>query len=343
VDADRRVAIVQGSDDPKTNHLWELPLDGGPPRALTSGRGEHVGSFARRSRAYAVTSQSLESPPVVNVFRADGAPAGVLPSDSVPVPAPPNVEFLRVAGLEAALVRPRDFTAGRKYPVLVWIYGGPSEGEVRDALGASEFVRLQAAADRGYLVFTADNRGLANRGRAFERAIRGDFATLLLEDQVGALREAAGRIPEMDLSRVGIYGWSFGGYAAALAVAARGDVFHAAVAGAPVVDWLDYDTHYTERYLGLPDVDPEAYRRSSVLTYASKLERPLLIVHGTADDNVYFLHSLRLADALFRLGRKAELVPVANTTHLVRRDPEAALALERRTAAFFDEHVRDRR
>jgi dipeptidyl-peptidase-4 len=343
VDATRGVAIVQGSADPKTNHLWELPLDGGAPRALTSGRGEHEGVFARASRAYAVTSQSLESAPGVTVFRAEGTPAGTLPSDSVPLPSPPNVAFLRAGGLEAAVVRPRDFVAGRKYPVLVWIYGGPSAGEVRDSIGASEFVRLQAMADRGWIVFTADNRGIANRGRAFERAIRGDLATPLLEDQVRALRDAAAGISEMDLGRVGIYGWSYGGYAAALALAARGEVFHAAVAGAPVVDWLDYDTHYTERYLGLPADNPEGYRKSSVLAYLSGLKRPLLIVHGTADDNVYFLHSLRLADALFRLGKPAELAPIVGTTHLARRSPDTGLALERRTAEFFDAHLRNPR
>lgn len=343
VDTARRVAIVKGSDDPKTDHLWELPLDGGSPKALTSGRGVHDGAFASRAPIYAVTAQSLLAPPVVSVRRADGEVVGTLPSEGVPLPAPPNVELLNVAGLEAAVVRPRDFAPGRKLPVLVWAYGGPSAGEVRDSLGDSEFVRLQAAADRGYLVFTADPHGLSNRGRAFERAIRGDFATTLLDDQVRALEEAARRVPEMDLTRVGIYGWSFGGYTTALAVCARGDVFHAGVSGAPVVDWLDYDTHYTERYLGLPSENPDGYRRSSVLTYAPKLERPLLIVHGTGDDNVYFLNSLKLADALFHLGRPAELVPVANATHLLRRKSESAVALERATARFFDEHVRDRR
>jgi dipeptidyl-peptidase-4 len=160
---------------------------------------------------------------------------------------------------------------------------------------------------------------------------------------VRALRDAATKVPEMDLGRVGIYGWSYGGYAAALAACARGDVFHAAVAGAPVVDWLDYDTHYTERYLGLPDENPEGYRKSSVLAHASGLERPLLVVHGTADDNVYFLHSLRLTDALFRLGKPVEFAPIANTTHLARRGPATGVALERRTAQFFDAHVRHRR
>ena len=127
-------------------------------------------------------------------------------------------------------------------------------------------------------------------------------------------------MPELDISRVGIDGWSFGGYMAALAVLKRPDVFKAAVAGAPVVDWLDYDTHYTERYLGLPQEHPEAYEKSSLLTYArdmGKPMRPLLLIHGTADDNVYFFHTLKLSDALFRAGKPHDLLPLSGLTHMV--------------------------
>ena len=121
----------------------------------------------------------------------------------------------------------------------------------------------------------------------------------------------------MDLGRVGIYGWSFGGYLAALAVHRRPDVFAVGVAGAPVVDWRDYDTCYTERYLGLPDDNRAGYDESSLVTYAPGLARPLLLIHGTTDDNVYFLHSLKLADALFRAGRDFELLPLQGFTHMV--------------------------
>src|SRR5262249_18821097 len=138
-----------------------------------------------------------------------------------------------------------------------------------------------------------------------------------LDDQVAGLKALGQRFPEMDLDRVGIEGWSFGGYLAALAVLKRPDVFKAAVAGAPVVDWLDYDTHYTERYLGLSDSDAGAYREASLLSYAADLRRPLLLVHGTADDNVYFRHTLKLADALFRAGKEFELLPLSGLTHMV--------------------------
>src|SRR5205085_1654975 len=146
------------------------------------------------------------------------------------------------------------------------------------------------------------------------------------------------KFPEMDPARVGVYGWSFGGYMAAQAVLRRPDVFRAAVAGAPVTDWHDYDTHYTERYLGVPGKDDAAYKEASLLTWAGGLKRPLLLVHGTADDNVYFRHTLRLADALFRSGRDFEVLPLSGLTHLVP-DPVVMQNLYGRFARFFREHL----
>jgi dipeptidyl-peptidase-4 len=142
----------------------------------------------------------------------------------------------------------------------------------------------------------------------------------------------------MDLSRVGIMGHSFGGYMAALAVLRRPDVFHAAIAAAPVTDWLDYDTHYSERYLGVPDHDPSVYEANGLLKYAAGLSRPLLIVHGTADDNVHFTHTLKLADALFRAGRPFEFLPMAGQTHMFYR-PELQLRYWQRIFRFFRTHL----
>ncbi|HEY0839048.1 MAG TPA: prolyl oligopeptidase family serine peptidase, partial [Vulgatibacter sp.] len=138
--------------------------------------------------------------------------------------------------------------------------------------------------------------------------------------------------------RVGIYGWSFGGYFSSLAVMKRPDVYQAAVAGAPVIDWLDYDTHYTERYLGLPEAQPDSYESSSVLAFAKDLSRPLLLIHGTADDNVYFSHALRLSDALFRAGKPHEFLPLAGFTHMVP-DPLVTTRLYGRISSFFQEHL----
>jgi len=146
-----------------------------------------------------------------------------------------------------------------------------------------------------------------------------DFA-VALEDQVDALHAAAERFGFLDTSRVGIRGWSFGGYLAAMAALRRPDVFHAAVAGAPVTDWRLYDTHYTERYLGHPDEEPEVYRRNSILEDAGRLDRPLMLIHGLADDNVVVAHTLRLSAALFEANRRHELTLLPNVTHLSRSE-----------------------
>jgi dipeptidyl-peptidase-4 len=269
-----------------------------------------------------------------SVHRPDGTAIAAVPSVAADPPLRPGVEVRRVGprGLWASVVKPRDFRPGRRYPVLVEVYGGPVHLE---PVLRQDKVLSQWKADQGFIVVSVLNRGATMRlGRSFERAVKGDFAGPTLDDQVDGLRALAAEIPEMDLSRVGITGWSFGGYMAALAVLRRPDVFHAAVAGAPVADWRDYDTHYTERYLGLPSEAPGAYERSSLLGWVKEPSRPLLLVHGTADDNVHFLHSIRLADALFRAGRPATFVPLAGTTHLPA-DPPAREMLLRSEVDFL--------
>jgi dipeptidyl-peptidase-4 len=184
----------------------------------------------------------------------------------------------------------------------------------------SLWLEAQWIADQGFAVVVADGRGTPGRGPAFERTVYRDLAHPPLEDQVEALHGAAEQVPELDLGRVGIKGWSFGGYLAALAVLARPDVFHAAVAGAPVTDWHFYDTYYTERFLGHPGTELEAYERSSLLSLAPGLERPLLIVHGFADDNVFAVHTLRLSSALLVAGRTHNVLPLPGVTHVASRE-----------------------
>jgi dipeptidyl-peptidase-4 len=168
--------------------------------------------------------------------------------------------------------------------------------------------------------------------------VRGDLATPVLEDQVEALHALAQVEPRLDLARVGIRGWSFGGYLAALAVLRRPDVFAAAVAGAPVTEWRLYDTHYSERYLGHPDRDPEAYDRSSLLGDAARLDRPLLLIHGLADDNVVAAHTLRLSAALLAAGRPHQVLPLTGVTHMASEE-EVAENLLLLQLEFLREHL----
>jgi dipeptidyl-peptidase-4 len=203
----------------------------------------------------------------------------------------------------------------------------------------------QWLAEHGCIVVALDNRGTPRRGRAWERAIKGQLGDVPLADQVAGLQALGRQHPELDLERVGVYGWSFGGYLSALAVLRRPDLFKVAVAGAPVVDWRDYDTHYTERYLDLPQSDPESksaddsYARSSLLSHADKLSRPLLIIHGTADDNVYFFHSLKLVDALFRAGKRFDFLPLPRVTHQIA-DPLVREQLWGQVARYLMESLR---
>lgn len=332
-------------NDPTQERLFRVSLAGGTPEEVPVGEGpaQVWATLSEDGSALLVTRAAERQMPRSAVYRPDGGRLVELPSAAVEPPIQLTAEIRKVGpgdGLWATVVRPVGMVPGRKLPVIVSVYGGPTvrawplHGAARQA---KDRLLDQWFADRGFVVVSSEGRGTPRRGRAFERAIKGDLS-LPLEDQVTALRALAAEVPEMDLSRVGIYGWSFGGTMAAMAVLRRPDVFKAAVAGAPVVDWHDYDTHYTERHLGLPQERPEAYARSSLLQGAASPARPLLLVHGTADDNVYFFHSLKLADALFRAGRPFEFLPLAGDTH-ISLDPEGTERLWLRAATFFRGHL----
>lgn len=203
-------------------------------------------------------------------------------------------------------------------------YGGPHGRRVVAA--HNPYLTSQWFADQGFAVIVADGRGAPGRSPAWEKAVRDDF-TLTLDDQVEALHSLAGRFP-FDLSKVAMRGWSYGGYLSALAVLRRPDVFHAAVVGAPVADWRLYDTHYTERYLGDPARQPEVYAHSSLVTDEGLSEpadevRPMMIVHGLADDNVVVAHALRLSSALLSAGRPHEVLPLSGVTHMTPQEQVA--------------------
>jgi dipeptidyl-peptidase-4 len=315
--------------------------EGGQPEVVPTGHeGPRVqqAALSKENARLVVTTSTPTTMPVWEVF-GEGKRVGELPSVAEAPPFMPKVELRKVGegeGFWSAVLRPRNAVRGQKLPVIVEVYGGPTATVVHAS--ARENLLPQWIADQGFLVVKFDNRGTQGRGRDWERAIKFDFAGPTMDDQVAALHALAKVVPELDLARVGMEGWSFGGYMSALAVLKRGDVFKAAVAGAPVVDWTDYDTHYTERYLGVPQEHPEAYAKSSLLTYAPNLKGSLLLIHGTADDNVYFLHSLKLSNELFRNGRPHDLLPLAGFTHMLP-DPLVTERLWQRIVGFFREKL----
>ena len=237
----------------------------------------------------------------------------------------PTVQLTKVGArdLSVGLVLPRDHQRESPLPILMDPYGGPHFQRVMAA--RERWLEPQWLADQGFAVIVADGRGTPGRGRRWARAVRGDLAGPVLDDQVTALHELAALHPYLDLTRVAIRGWSFGGYLAALAVLRRPEIFHVAVAGAPVTEWRLYDTHYTERYLGVePDgADRSAYDGSSLLHDAAALRRPLLLIHGIADDNVVVAHSLQLSQRLTESGRLHAVLPLSGITHMT---PQEAVA-----------------
>jgi dipeptidyl-peptidase-4 len=235
----------------------------------------------------------------------------------------PNVTIHRVGDdeLAVAVLLPHGEIEG-PLPVLLDPYGGPHAQRVLSARSA--YLSSQWFADQGFAVIVTDGRGTPGRGTEWERAVYHDLAGPVIEDQVRALDavtvELKAQSIELDRDRVGVRGWSFGGYLAALAVLTRPEVFHAGIAGAPVTEWRLYDTHYTERYLGDPFTDPEPYDVSSLLPLADQLTRPLLLIHGLADDNVVAAHTLQLSSALLAAGKAHEVLPLSGVTHMTPQE-----------------------
>ncbi|MEV5559578.1 prolyl oligopeptidase family serine peptidase [Nonomuraea wenchangensis] len=318
LDVDHDSVLFSASGDPTEIQLWTW--DGHSLLPVSTRSGVFSGRMA--GGVGVLAEQSLDTEGVsVTVVRRDGM--------AVPIPSyaeRPGLDLRVSIGrsgrreLATAVVLPSWHEQGSgKLPVLMDPYGGPHAQRVLNRRGA--FLESQWFAEQGFAVVVADGRGTPGRGTAFERAVLNDLATPALEDQVDALQGVAEQYgDDLDLSRVAIRGWSFGGFLAALAVLRRPDVFHAAVAGAPVIDWRLYDTCYTERYLGHPDEQPEVYENSSLLADAAKLERPLMIIHGLADDNVVAAHTLRMSSALLAAGRPHTVLPLSGVTHMTPQE-----------------------
>ncbi len=339
-ESDRSI-VVSGGSDPRERHLYRFSLEGkGQPQPLTREPGRHLAVFGDNKEEFLHRFDLVDGRSGWEVVRStDVKQIAALPSVAERPSSLPKVELLRSEGsrpMDAAIVRPRAFKKGERYPVILDVYAGPHSKQV--LAQPARYMIDQWMADRGYIVVALDGRGTPGHGREWERAIRGNLIKVALEDQVAGLEALAKREPAMDLKRVGVVGWSFGGYFSAMAAMQKPDVFRCAVVGAPVVTWVNYDTFYTERYLGLPSENAEGYRASNVLTYAKDLRRPLLLIHGLTDDNVYPQHSMQLADALFNAGKTFNFLPLLGT-HMVS-EPLLRLRRQTRVMDFFDAELK---
>jgi dipeptidyl-peptidase 4 len=312
--------LFAGYEDPTELHVWR-GAGGEAPERLTTEAGVHL---AARAADVLVVASELPSRQLrrVRVLRDGEAVAEIRSLAEEPVlDAAPRFSVVGPRELRAALFTPGGAEPDAALPIIVDPYGGPHHARVVRA--TRTLLSSQWLADQGFAVLVCDGRGTPGRSVSWEQAVHRDFAGPVLEDQVDALHAGAERFGFLDLSAVGIRGWSFGGYLAALAVLRRPDVFHAAVAGAPVTDMSLYDAAYTERYLGIPEEVPEAYRRNSLLDDAPGLERPLLLIHGLVDDNVYVANTLRLSQRLTEAGRAHAVIPLSGITHMASRESVA--------------------
>ncbi len=337
-----QVYLVSTEASPLERQLYRVSLDGGERRRITQPAGTHAISMAPGCGYYLDTFSSLRSPVSRSVSRADGAEwslfaeADRTPIEEYDIRLTEIVEVKASDGtlLYARLITPPGFEPASKYPAVVFVYGGPHSQQVSDVWAGLSLE--QVLAHRGYVIWQLDNRGSSGRGHAWESVLFHDFGSKELEDQ----KEGVRRLVSMgfvDQTRIGVYGWSYGGYMTLYSLLNAPDLFRAGVAGAPVTDWRNYDSIYTERYMGLPSENADAYRLSSPIHQAANLTAKLLLIHNLEDDNVLFQNTLQMADALERAGRPFEMMIYPQKAHAVT-GPARRHMLEL-IVSFFDRNL----
>lgn len=326
---------------PLERHLYRVSLAGGEIQQLTREEGTHHLLMAPGGANFLDTFSSSLQPPQQVVLRADGTQAAMLNENRVAALADYNLTkpaFSEIAAADGSrlfteTILPPGFTPEKKYPVLVYVYGGPGVQSVADSWGGTRLLWLEMMAQKGYIIFTLDNRGSADRGHAFETPIYHHLGETELKDQIAGVRYLRSK-PYVDAARIGITGWSYGGYMTCMAMLEAPEVFKAGFAGAPVTDWRQYDTIYTERYMGLPLANAEGYRASSPIAHADGLQGKLLVAQATGDDNVHFANALELQEALVDAGRYAEFAIYPGRGHGIT-DAAAQVQLWTRVTQFF--------
>ena len=339
---------------PTQRHVHVVPLEGGPITTLSREPGLHNAGFARNASVYVDNWSNTVTPPQIELFAADGARIATLLPNALSDPGHPYAPYrdahrpttfgtLTAAdgrtGLHYSLITPTGFDPARRYPVVVHVYGGPAAQTVLDGWpGRADAFFNQYLAQQGYVVFSLDNRGTPRRGRAFGGALYGKQGTVEVDDQRAGVAWLRAQ-PWVDGARIGVHGWSNGGYMTLMLLGRAPGDYACGLAGAPVTDWALYDTHYTERYMGLPDANPQGYAAARVLAHSAGI-RPgaLLLVHGMADDNVLFSNSTALMSDLQSRGTAFELMTYPGAKHGLRG--KDALHRYRMSEAFLDRCLR---
>jgi len=330
VDEERGVVFFSGvGEGPLQRHVYRIDLDGHNLRRLTTEPGTHVASFDPTLTHFVDTYSRAGVPPVQTLRSSDGEVIRTVASNDVlrarvAALGLREPEFMEVPGgdgghLNAYVIKPPHFDSSRAYPLLMYVYGGPGSQTVTDAWGGDRYLWHQMLAQQGYLVASVDNRGTGARGAEFKKATYLNLGRYESEDQIAAARHF-GSLDYVDPARIGIWGWSYGGYMSSLAAMRGGTVFRAAISVAPVTDWRLYDTIYTERYMRTPRENPDGYRLGAPVTYADSLEASLLVVHGTGDDNVHSQQTTWLINALENANKQFDMRVYPNKTHSIAGD-----------------------
>jgi len=342
VDEERgEVYFTATEKSPMERQVYRVKVDGTGMERVTKSDGMHHAMFAPDASAFADTCSNTSAPPRQELLGADGTRIATIEENKVPELAEYHlspVEFVKVRAddgteLNAYLIKPTDFDPAKKYPVLVYTYGGPHAQVVLDGWGGATFLWHEMLAQKGIAIFALDNRGSAGRGHVFEEPIHYHFGKVELSDQRDGVMWLKSQ-PWVDGNRIGIWGWSYGGHMTLHAMFEAGDLFKVGFAGGPVTDWHFYDTIYTERYMGLPQEHEKDYEASSPILHAAGLKGKLLIAHGTGDDNVHFANTLTLINTLIENGKYIEVMPFPGRGHGVS-DEAARIVLMDHVTKFF--------
>ena len=340
------IYFMSNKDNVLGNQLFRLSLADRSITQITREAGVHDPIVAPDDSAFVDTYSNAMAPPRQDLYRTDGSRAAVIDKNRVAGLAQYRlspVEFLTVGAddgtkLNAQLIRPRDFNPGKKYPVLIDVYGGPQDQHVRNDWGYSDFLWDEMMAEKGYAIFSLDNRGSWGRGHLFEIPIYHHFGKVELEDQLAGVKYLK-TLSWVDPSRIGIWGWSYGGTMTLEALFKAPEIFKAGAAVAPVTDWRLYDTAYTERYMGRPQDNANGYYESSPVNQAGDLEGKLFLAQGTGDDNVHFANTAELLNRFIMLGRYPDdLVIIPGRGHSMN-DRAARIELFRQLTRFFENNL----
>ena len=335
------VYFVAKEQSPMESHLYRVGLDGSGFTRISKKDGTHGVQLSGNAQFYVDRYSNAVTPPRQDVYRTNGTKSATLNENTVAELAQYHlspVEFAAVpakdgTALNCFLIKPPQFDPAKKYPVIVFTYGGPHAQVVTNGWMGSLLLWHQMMAQKGYVIFALDNRGSAGRGHMFETPIHFRFGIDAISDQrdgVTWLKKQSW----VDGSRIGIWGWSFGGFMTTTAMLQAPDDFKAGFAGGPVTDWHFYDTIYTERYMGLPKDHEQDYKNCSPVTYAAGLKGKLLIAHGTGDDNVHYSNTLALINSLINQGKYVEVIAAPGRGHGVS-DPPAERIVWNRVTEFF--------